>query len=537
MTDERCPIDRLLDLRRPDGRVMTLRASGHETASWAELLDDARHRASQLEARGLGRGARVGLVAEASSATYATALAVLLTGGALMMLPDPPAPPLGAALTGHVRLLARAAALSAVIVEGQSSTDQGVPIISMESLIVGRGSSSYVQPLSLAGDEAILQGTSGSTGTPRVVRISAAAVEESIRAMSARLDITTEDVFVSWLPLYHDMGLFSMFLMPLVCGADLVSIPTSRFASAPGIWLQAISEFGGTISAAPDSAYALASTMLRTRRPYDLRSWRKAVNGAEPIVCSEFRRFGDAAIARGLSAKALTAAYGLAEATLAVALGDGGFRRDRVDYAALASGIAEPTDRDSAVDIALLGTPVDGTSVRIVDSVGQIVEDRTIGAIEVQTPSVMSGYLGDALATKAALNGSWLRTGDRGYLADGEVAVTGRLKDVVIKGGRNFDPHLIEEAANQVEGVRRGRVVAVCSHAPGERERLVVLVEWANAARDPRGDVRRAVLGRLGVAPDDVVLVERGFIHRTTSGKVMRRSTLEAAVADGTIGV
>jgi acyl-CoA synthetase (AMP-forming)/AMP-acid ligase II len=274
--------------------------------------------------------------------------------------------------------------------------------------------------------------------------------------------VSSTDVFVSWLPLYHDMGLIGAWLTSLHFGFPLVVMSPLRFLARPARWLQAIHEHGGTISGGPNFGFELC---LRRIDDDELegstsQSWRIAFNGAEPVSPDTVTRFAERFARFGLRPEALTPVYGLAECAVALTVPplDRGARIDRVARQPLARhGRAEPADdtEKHPVRHVACGKPLPGHHVRIVDDAGRVLPDRREGRIQFRGPSATSGYYRNPQATRELFDGDWLNTGDLGYLAEGDLFVTGRTKDLIIRAGRNLHPAELEEAVGRLPGSAR----------------------------------------------------------------------------------
>ena len=335
-------------------------------------------------------------------------------------------------------------------------------------------------------DIAFLQYTSGSTGDPKGVMLTHANLLANIHAIVGGLDIQADDVAVSWLPLYHDMGLIGAWFVPLFTGVPLVVMSPLAFLSRPERWLRAIHNHRGTISPAPNFAYELCVRKMPDKdiEGLDLSSWRAALNGAEPVPAATLERFAARFARYGFRREALLPVYGLAEASLGISappLGSGsrGPHRTRRSSNPKAARFRRRRTT-SAARIRRRREAAAGVEVRIVDTEGRARSRRTHrGPALVSRPSATSGYYRNPAATREMMReGGWLDSGDLAYWADGEIYITGRAKDVIIKGGRNIYPHEMEEIAGRVDGVRTGCVVAF--GAPDARsgtEKLVVAAE------------------------------------------------------------
>jgi fatty-acyl-CoA synthase len=397
-----------------------------------------------------------------------------------------------------------------------------------------------------AEDIAFLQYTSGSTGDPKGVILTHANLLANIRSIIAGVEIRPDDVAVSWLPLYHDMGLIGAWFVPLFTGIPLVVMSPLAFLSRPERWLRAIQHHRGTISPAPNFAYELCVRKIADKEllGLDLSSWRVASNGAEPVRAQTMERFAARFAPYGFRREALLPVYGLAEATLAVSVPriGSGFKVDRIERAAFESegrAIPAPPDDTAAFEFVNAGKPVPDVDVRIVDAEDREVGERAEGRLLFRGPSATRGYYRNASATSELVReGGWLDSGDLAYWAEGELYVTGRAKDVIIKAGRNLYPHEVEEIAGSVAGVRAGCVVAF--GAPDARtgtERLVVAAEAREIASSKRiaAEITSAVGEALGMPPDLVEVLAPHSIPKTSSGK-LRRSETRRLYLEGKLG-
>jgi 1-acyl-sn-glycerol-3-phosphate acyltransferase len=395
-------------------------------------------------------------------------------------------------------------------------------------------------------DIAFLQYTSGSTGDPKGVVLTHANLLANIHSIVSGLDIRPDDACVSWLPLYHDMGLIGAWFVPLFIGIPLIVMSPLAFLSRPERWLRAIQKHRATIAPAPNFAYELCVRKIADQdlEGLDLSSWRAATNGAEPVRAETLERFAKRFAPYGFNPKALMAVYGLAEASLAISvprLGDG-YKVDRIERATFESeGRAIParTGDSAALEFVNAGRPLPSVEVRIVDTDGRNLGERQEGQLWFRSPSATSGYYRNPEATRELMrDGDWLDSGDLAYWGEGELYITGRAKDVIIKAGRNLYPHEIEEIAGRVKGVRTGCVVAF--GAPDERtgtERLIVAAEIRDPgnAKQIEAEISRAVDEAMGLPPDVIALLRPQSIPKTSSGK-LRRSDTRRLYLDGRLG-
>src|SRR6185369_8852707 len=384
------------------------------------------------------------------------------------------------------------------------------------------------------------------TSQPRGVVLTHANLSANVDAIGGPhgLGLDHTDIGVSWLPLFHDMGLIGVALCSLYVGCRGVFMSPADFLKRPVSWLRAITRYRGTAAFAPNFAYEMCVRRVKDAEldGLDLSSWRVAGCGAEPIQAATLEAFAAKFARTGFRAASLVAAYGLAEHTLAVTLAprDRGLRVDAVRSRELvADRRAVPCSPDTpdASRLVGCGRPFAGHALRVVDDEGHPVGERIVGEILVSGPSVTRGYVNGPGATDAVARQGWLATGDLGYLADGELFVCGRRKEMIIVGGRNYFPQDIERVVHEVPGIRSGGVAAFAATAPGHPDRAVVVVETRGpvSADALQAEVRRRVLQATGLAVDEIVLAPNGTIDRTTSGK-LRRTELRERYAAGTCG-
>jgi len=401
-------------------------------------------------------------------------------------------------------------------------------------------------------DIALLQYTSGSTGDPKGVILTHANLLANMRAIGEAVQITPDDVGISWLPLYHDMGLIGAWLTLLHFGTPLAVMSPLAFLTRPERWLQAFHKHRGTIAAAPNFAYELCVRKIADKdiKGIDLSSWRAALNGAEPVNPETLDRFAERFASYGFRREAQLPVYGLAESALGVTIpplnrGPLVDRVERETFTAKGRAVPAAPDDETAIAFVSSGKTLPNHEVRIVDECGKEVPDRTEGFLWFRGPSATAGYYRNPKATEALLpRGSatvpgefaWVNSGDRAYRADGEIYVTGRVKDIIIKGGRNLYPHEVEELAARAEGIRKGCIVAfgLTDEATGT-EKLVVVAETRERDAARRSCLASAVTDLvsrgLGLPPDRVELIPPGSIPKTSSGKLRREETKQLYLA------
>jgi fatty-acyl-CoA synthase len=528
--------------------VVVLDGAHPEPTSWAALHHEARRLAAALQAKGVVPGDRVALLGASSRALVATLEGCWLAGAAVVL------PPLRTRLESEAEFGARTTERIALAeaaltvcdpelapVATAPSLPSPVTFSELASAAARLRPADYERPADDPERTAVLQFTSGSTADPKGVVIPERCLLDNLDAVVDRAPLEVPgDVIVSWLPLYHDMGLVYNTALALVTGVQFVLAPPARFVTSPGSWMEWMSAFGGTWTIGPNFALALAARLMgQAASSLDLARCRRLGNGSEPVAPDVMERLAAAGAGHGLSPGALYAGYGMAEATVAVSFvapGEG-FEVDVVDARSLeVEGVAERrrAGDPSARRLARCGPPLRGMEVRVTDpDTGSAVGDRVVGEIELRGPSVVPGYFRRPDATAAAFRpDGWLRSGDLGYVAEGELVIAGRIKDVIIVGGRNVLPEDLERPAQEVEGVRAGNVIAFGVDRGRKGEALVVVAELKDG--DPaavRDGIARTVRSSVGLRLDDVVLVAPGRLPKTSSGKLRRsacRSQYEA---------
>ena len=509
--------------------------------TWGEVHQRARRVAGGLAAAGVGHGDAVGVLAGAPVEIAPTAQGLWMRGASLTMLHQP---------TPRTDLVVWAEDTTTVIdmIEAKAVIvsdpflvavpvlqERGIKVLTVEQLLA----SDPIDPIETGEDDlALMQLTSGSTGSPKAVQITHRNVYSNAEAMfiGAQYDVE-KDVMVSWLPCFHDMGMVGFLTIPMYFGAELVKVTPMDFLRDTLLWAKLIDKYKGTMTAAPNFAYALFAKRLRNQAEpgqFDLSTLRFALSGAEPVDPADVDDLIDAGKPFGLRASAVLPAYGMAETTLAVSFSEcnAGLVVDEVDADLMAAlRRAVPASRGNTRRLASLGPLLEGLEIRIVDDDGNVLPTRGVGVIELRGEPVTPGYITMGGFIPAQDEQGWYDTGDLGYLMEnGHIVVCGRVKDVIIMAGRNIYPTDIERAASRVAGVRPGCAVAVRLDAGHSRETFAVAVE-SNAFEDP-AEVRRIehqvaheVVSEVDMRPRNVVvLVPARFRRRRRASCVARTS-------------
>ncbi|MHB8502330.1 MAG: AMP-binding protein [Candidatus Acidiferrales bacterium] len=542
------------------------------TLTFGELYAAAQRCAAELARRGVPAGGRVALMLPTSRAFFVSYAGILLAGA----IPVPIYPPFRAdrieEYAARQSAILRNAGVCLLLTFRQAEAVARLLKPRVHSLAEVADAEKLIDvadkapppspgalPLHLTGsrarkasDIALLQYTSGSTGDPKGVVLTHANLLANIRAIGEALELGPSDVGVSWLPLYHDMGLIGAWLTLLHFGVPLAVMSPLAFLTRPERWLKAFQKYGGTISAAPNFAYELCVRKISDKdiEGLDLSHWRAALNGAEPVNPETLDRFAERFARYGFRREAQLPVYGLAEASLAVTVPplNRGPLIDRIEREVFtAEGRAVPAHGDDTTAIAFVssGKPFPRHEVRIVDARCNEVSDRTEGFLWFRGASATSGYYQNAEATEklfpmgpAASDGeyAWVNSGDRAYRADGEIYVTGRVKDIIIKGGRNLYPHEVEELAARAEGIRKGCIVAFgLKDEKTGTEKLIVVAESRERDASRRATITAAVTDHvsqgLGLPPDRVEIIPPGSIPKTSSGKLRREETKQLYLA------
>ncbi|MCL2777776.1 MAG: fatty acyl-AMP ligase [Polyangiaceae bacterium] len=537
-------------------------AASEASFSYTALERSSARYGGALQALGLEKGDRVALILPANEDFVLCFFGAVRAG----IIPVPIYPPLGIGQlqtyldnTRHIvaksgaKALVTTAQIKRLLGTVQAASPALEQVVAVEAI---RESLEPLKAVKLQPDDVVfLQFTSGSTSRPKGVRLTHANLMANVKCiMHDGLRMTPDDTGISWLPLYHDMGLIGFVLAPLVYRTPIVFLPPLLFLKRPVSWFQAITRHKGTIAYAPNFAYALCLKRIRERElaAIDLSSWRVAGCGAEPIRPETLETFATTFGKVGFHPQALLPSYGMAESSLAITfseLGEG-IKTLSVDSEVLwTDNVAKKVDATSERAIRLVSCgkrfPLHDVAIFAVDddeSVSALPEGR-VGEIRLKGPSVMKSYWEDAELTRNAFAGAWLKTGDLGLLDEGRLFICGRSKEVIILNGRNYYPQDIEWQASQVDGVRKGNVIAFGSRDPAglerDRERIVVAFEAQDAPKDldakalaaarapVAAAVRKAVQEGMGLVLDDVVPLAHGILPKTSSGKLQRAKVRE----------
>ncbi len=534
----------------PDRRHLTVRAEddSERSITYGHLARRAAGIARELERRGVGPGDRVALMLPTCEEFFYCFAGIQ----AAQAVPVPLYPPFRADriadfATRQAAILRNAEAVM-LITQGAGEALGELLRPAVPSLAAVVGTDALEQQAGWMGAPAggnlpaMIQYTSGSTGDPKGVLLTHANLLANIRADCQAIEITPQDVVVSWAPLYHDMGLIGCWLLPMYFGIPVTILSPLAFLRRPERWLWAIHEKRATLSAAPNFAYELCARKIpeEALEGLDLSCWRLALNGAEAVQPRTLERFTARFSHYGFRPEALLPVYGLAESTVGLVIPRLG-RPPRIDRVRREKfereGRAEPAGAGVAhLEFVSVGVPLPGHEIRIVDDQIRPLEERMNGRIQFRGPSSMSGYFRRPDATEAITFNGWLDTGDVGYRADGELFITGRRKDLILKAGRNLYPPEIEAAVAEVAGIRKGCVIAFgVADASQGTERLVVVAETreqeAEAQERLRGEINQKMLDTLGLPADDIVLVSPGQAPKTSSGKLRRDACRQGYLA------
>ena len=521
--------------------------TGPQQVSWREIHDDARAVAAALQARGLVPGDHVAILGPTSRELITIIRGCWLAGLASMVLPLPMRmgsldvfidSTRGRILHGDAKLLL----IDDLLADFYVAAEGDPPIMRMKAIMPGAPNVPTGDALEIPTHDperlVILQYTSGSTSEPKGVMIPDRVLSANIDACAEAAELNRDDAMVSWLPLYHDMGLVGFLALPMTKGVDLVQAAPQDFLAHPGNWMQWLSDYGATATAGPNFSWVLATRALKRMKDLDLSRLTVALSGAEPVDPKAVDAFVAEASRFGFTAGGMFPAFGMAE----VAIGGTfpprrrGLVTDTVDRIVLETQrVAKPVvihDEDelglTARQLPLLGKPVPGLEMKVVDpETFEELPERHVGELLLRGTSVTPGYYKRPDATAALFHEGWLCTGDLAYILDGELVLCGRIKDVIIVGGRNVFPEDIERAVGPLDGVRAGNVIAFGMEGYKGKESVVVVAEvrvsdTSGGLDEIRDRIHHRTLEVCGLPPRDVMLVTPGTLPKTSSGKLQR---------------
>jgi acyl carrier protein len=528
--------------RQPDRLTVHLYEEGRETPiTYRQLYEGALGYAARLAEAGLQPGQMVAIMLPTCKEYLYSFYGVLLAGG----VPVPLYPPARLTtiedhMTRHVGILKSAGATIMITIPEAKALAYllRAQVESLRSVLMPadlEGSGAGFHPArGKTGDIGFLQYTSGSTGNPKGVVLSHANLLVNVQAMGKAVSARPDDVFVSWLPLYHDMGLIGGCFATMFLGFPVVLMSPLAFLSRPSSWMRAIHRHRGTLSGGPNFSYELCLRRIADEEMegIDLSSWRFAFNGAEPVSPQTLTAFTEKFARWGFRRNSLSPVYGLAECTVGVSFTTPGepWRMDALDrehFSRTAEAVEAKADDPSPLRVVGCGQVIEGHDLRVVDAAGFELPERQEGSLQFRGPSATSGYYRNPEATRNLFAGAWVNTGDRAYLNEGMVYITGREKDIIIRGGRNISPYELEQAVGDLGGVRRGCVAVFGSLDPASgTERMVVLAEMRNTDATRHDDLRHMInelaVNLTGGPADDIVLAPPSTVPKTSSGKIRR---------------
>ena len=527
--------------RQPDRLTVFLyEDKGELEITYRMLWEGALAYAAGLTAAGLTPGATVAIMLPTSKEYLYCFYGTLIAGG----IPVPLYPPARLStiedhLTRHVGILKSCgAAIMVTIPEAKPiAWLLRAQVETLRAVLMPAdfpANASFTPVKATPGQTGFLQYTSGSTGQPKGVVLTHANLLANVRAMGKAARATSADVFVSWLPLYHDMGLIGGCFATMYLSFPVVLMSPLAFLARPSSWLRAIHRHRGTISGGPNFSYELCLRRIPDHEleGLDLSSWRFAFNGAEPVSPETMIGFSQKFSKYGFNRNSMSPVYGLAECSVGLAFTPPGepWEVDLLDREIFSSSGDAELAREgdpSPLKVVCCGRAIPDHELRVVDAAGIELADRAEGSLQFRGPSATSGYYRNPEATKGLFDGEWVNTGDRAYLSDGQLYLTGREKDIIIRGGRNISPYELEEAVGDIPGVRRGCVAVFGSQdAASGTERIVVLAETRERRGAAEGDIKKKIndlaMSLIGAPVDDIVLAPPHTVPKTSSGKIRR---------------
>ena len=517
------------------------------TLTWGQLHSEAKAMAAILQAQGVKPGDHIALLGPTTRNIVTASQAVWLAGGSISMLPIPMRFSSVEEFANQTRTLMQHGDIKLLLLDPDLAAFHEIkpgdpPVILLDELEPKNDRPTAEDYLEVPYDPerlAILQFTSGSTSSPKGVMLPHRNLEANIFGMIEAAGVVPEDIFVSWLPLYHDMGLVGLLIIPMVSGCNLVLASPQDFLSRPADWLSWMHDFKGTVTSGPNFSWVLAARafnrMTNKGESLDLSRVRLALNGAEPVDPNVVETLIEAARPHGFRGEAVFCAFGMAELSLGGTFPPlfRGMATDRVDRNTLETErVARPVSDsgEGSRRFPLLGTPIPGLEMRIRDlGTSEIRGLREVGELEIRGTSVMKGYYKRPELNESLFDDGWLKTGDLAYFVEGpdngppELILCGRLKDVIIIAGRNIFPEDIERSVGVVDGVRAGNVIAFGVEGAKRKETIVVVAEVrADDHEAVRKGIREQVIGIVGFPPRDIILVQPGTLPKTSSGKLQR---------------
>lgn len=521
------------------GDIVFLQGDEAVRVSWAQLHEEAKAMAAALQDRGVTAGDHVAIIGPTTRSLVTALQATWLAGAATVVLPLPMRLSSIDEFIQQTRVRLRASESAITLIDAdlagfitpQPADPPMVGFGEIEADAGQLGAEAFRRPEDDPDRLAILQFTSGSTDSPKGVTVLQRNLVANLDAIQERTNFVPEtDRLASWLPLYHDMGLIGVLGLTMYSGAGMVLAAPQDFMAHPARWMQWISEYQATATAGPNFAYVLATRGLNNAdEVLDLSSLRVALNGAEPIDPIAMRAFIEAGARHGMDPGAIFPAFGMAETTIAGSFPEPGqgLKVDVVDATVLENeryALPVAPDHANARELVMLGSAMRGLEFRITESeTGREYAEREVGELEIRGTSVTAHYYNDQKRTDEAFREDWFRTGDLAYLVDGQLVLCGRIKDVIIVGGRNVYPQDIERAAGEIEGVRTGNVIAF--GVDGRRGKQTVVVVAETRSEDlalTKKLVAEHAREAVGLPVKEVCLVAPGTLPKTSSGKLQR---------------
>lgn len=540
-----------LALRFPDYECLTLLDRNHDEqrisleAFWSRAKDVQ----ATIEARGLARGDRVLLVLPTGLELLAGYFGVMAAG----CLPSVTAVPSNRVSDPSVYLRTVGAILDNAGAKIVYCTDDVATLLQTKGTEVA-SKATLLRPAEVTpcpnppptrhaapSEIAMIQYSSGTTGTPKGAQVTGGAMLEYLRVLRDGMGLRQDDVNVNWIPMYHDMGLFGAFLLPLLCGSPAVLIPTMDFLRTPVLWLWALHRYRGTVSWAPNFAYSLCTKRIPDAEleGLDLSHVRMAISGSEPLLARTVEEFAERFARHGLRPEAMGGAWGFAEVMMAATVQPAELPPtiETIDRGELASAHRAVPVAGNGLRSVSTGRCLPGFEMQIRDPDGNALPDRGVGEIWLRSRTTFAGYRGDPERSASIMKDGWINSGDRGYRVGEDLFFVSRAKDLIIVGGGNYAPHDIEAVIDRVPGVREGCGVAfgVMSDERGTEE-LGAVVETYLEDSDEKSALARAirseVMSTIGLGIRHLKLVPPGGIEKTTAGKLARAATYQRYASD-----